>query len=207
VEYAGPVWSLDYLGNDSFIIIGKISYNMADTGMTDGLEYLNVVSIKDGFTTKQLWDIGIVFMAVEVLGPDSILIVDEYIGIIKWSNQDMPFYEWRLIVEPPEYLVVGCADTALAVSKDGFTLSLVDIAKGKILKKTVLSSRVVGRPIADESRYLIPVNGGLLVLDKELNRIGNYLVEGLKGSITLIKALECIYMVSESNITMIIPIM
>lgn len=203
MEFAGPVWSLDYLGNGKCIIIGKVSYNIADTGIKEGIEYLNIVDMKDGITTRQLTQIGIGFVDAEVLGPENILVVDKYIGIIKWSNQDMPFYEWRLIVEPPDYLVVGYDGTALAVAKDGITLSLVDVSKGNILKRIVSSDRVVGRPLVDGARFLVPVDWGIIVLDKELDIIGKYRIEGLKGSITLRRADDSIYVVGESNVTVI----
>lgn len=161
--------------------------------------------MNDGSTTRQLEKIGIGFTDVEVLRPKSILVLDKYIGIIKWSNQDMPFYEWRLIMEHPEYLVVGYADKALAVAKDGITLSLIDIDKGQILRRIISSFRIVGRPIADGPTYLIPVDGGLVILDEELNTIENYQASWLKGPIALRKSQERIYLIGERNITMIVP--
>ena len=106
-------------------------FEIGSADRTDGIDYINIVDIRDGWTDQQFEAVKpFEIRAVEVLGPESILAAVDYSGLVRWNTQDMYGTDWAYKMAPPKYISSGPADRALTVDFNGSSIVLMDTKNG-----------------------------------------------------------------------------
>ncbi len=151
-------------------MVGVVVYDIIFRNPDESLDYINLIDVKDGNTTSQ-------FKAIEpfkirdvvVLDKDRALIAADYAGIVLWNTKDKFVYDWKFVIPPPRHICPGLNSKALVIGKDGFTIISIDTKTGSAIAYADAPAEVIGKPVLFGSDYIVPINGGLLVLDADLN--------------------------------------
>lgn len=168
------------------IIVGVVIYDIIMHNPDESLDYVNLIEAKDGNTTTQ-------FKAIEpfkirdvvALDKDRALITADYAGIVLWNTKDKFVYNWKFTIPPPRHICPREDSKALVIGKDGFTMISIDTRTGSAIAYADAPAEVIGKPILFGSDYIVPVNGGLLVLDDELNQKSRLFIPEVAGSASL----------------------
>lgn len=152
----------------------------------ESLDYINLIDVADGNTWTQ-------FKAVEpfkirdvvALDKNRALITADYAGIVMWNTKDKFVYDWKFAIAPPSHICIGLGSEALVIGKDGLTMISLDTLTGTALFYADAPEKVIGKPVLFGSDYIVPINGGLLVLDAKLNVKARLFIPEVSGSAML----------------------
>ncbi len=152
-------------------------YFRPDVG--DGIDIFNVFDIRNGepvgqFKAVEPFDIRL----IEPISEDKILVVADFYGTVLWNTREKYVYEWGIKGNHPEYICPGPAGRAVLIGSEGSLITSLDTEGGKVIRSIASPGKVVGRPVFDGSRYLVPVHNGILALDSDLKVIAFYAIAG-----------------------------
>lgn len=162
-------------------------YFRPDVG--DGIDILNMFDIRNGdpvgqFKAVEPFDIRL----IEPVSEEKVLVVADFHGTVLWDTKEKYAYEWGLKGIHPEYICPGPAGMALLIEDEGSLITSLDTEDGKVIRSITSPGKVVGRPVFDGSRYLVPVIDGILALDSDLKITAFYAIAGgLKEARLVIK--------------------
>lgn len=162
-------------------------YDIIMRNPDESLDYVNLIEMKDGNTAVQ-------FKAIEpfrirdvvVIDKDSVLIAADYAGIVRWNTKDKFVYDWRFAIAPPRHICIGPNSKALVIEKDGFRMVSLDTKTGLPQALATSQQEVIGKPVMFGFDYIVPVSGGIVVLDAELNVKSRLLIPDMSGSAALV---------------------
>jgi len=162
-------------------------YFRPDVG--DGIDIFNLFDIRNGepvgqFKAAEPFDIRL----IEPISGKRVLVVADFHGTVLWDIKEKYVYEWALKDSHPEYICPGPAGMALLIEDEGSLITSLDTEGGKVIRSIASPGKVVGKPVFDGSRYLVPVLDGILLLDSDLKTAAFYTIaEGLKEARLVIK--------------------
>ena len=153
----------------------------------ESLDYINLIETQYGNTMAQ-------FKAIEpfkirdvvALDKDKVLIAADYAGIVMWNTKDKFVYDWKFAIAPPRHICIGLDSKALVIGKDGLTMISLDAKTGSALAYADAPVEVIGEPVLFGSNYIVPVDGGLMVLDAELNLKARLFIPEVESFATLV---------------------
>lgn len=164
------------------LILGEV-YELGSVLPLNGLDYINIVDTRDGYTDRQFETIKpLEISQVVKVNSEAVLVTAEYSGVVRWNTRDMYGEDWRFKMETPKYIAVGPSGRAVTVANDGLDLTLLDIEDGTLVLNAKLDSKAIGNPVFISGQFYIPVVGGVAVLDGSLAEKGMMQIKGLDGS-------------------------
>lgn len=134
------------------------------------------------------------------------LIAADYAGIVLWNTKDKFVYDWKFAIPPPRHICPGLNSKALVIGKDGFTIISIDTKTGSPLVYADAPAEVIGKPVLFGSDYIVPINGGLLVLDADLNVKSRLFIPEVAGTVTLVISEGSVLVASDNIIIKIMMI-
>lgn len=169
------------MGTYRLLILGEV-FEIGSLDRKDGIDYVNIVDIRDGLTDQQFeaakpFEI----RAVEVLGPESVLAAVDYSGLVRWNTQDMYGTDWAYKMATPKYISEGPADRALTVDFNGTSIVLMDTKDGLPVISGELAEPAIGKPIWSDGYYYIPVEGAVIGLDIRLSKAFRMDAKGIEA--------------------------
>lgn len=188
------------MGTYRLLILGEV-FEIGTTDRTDGIDYINIVDIRDGWTDQQFEAVKpFEIRAVEVLGPESVLAAVDYSGLVRWNTQDMYGTDWAYKMAPPKYISGGPADRALTVDFNGMSIVLMNTQSGLPVISSRLSEPAIGKPVWNNGHFYIPVEGAIVGLDLALKEAFRMEALGIDTSAEIIFSGDGIFVVDSDSL-------
>ena len=202
----GPVRFLRRLTDDTLLVIGTIK-RTSDPDDTFGAQYVNLVDGDDGSTvgwftaiTQSPPRLQIEVTSLDVIGPEAIVIGERGAGLVMWGAKAPNKAAWRYKTETPMYVTAGLEQRMLLIGQDGIGMRMLDAASGNVIKASVLPDKAIGKPWAVTDGFNIPVEGGILLIGKDLSVRSRTIVKGLSGNVRTVPGPESVFLMDADEI-------
>ena len=185
------------------MILGEV-FEVGGADRTDGIDYINIVDIRDGWTDQQFEAVKpFEIRAVEVLDPESVLAAVDYAGLVRWNTQDMYGTDWAFKMATPKYISAGPADRALTVDFNGSLIVLMNTQSGLPVISKSLVENAIGKPVWNDGYYYIPVEGAIIGLDITLSEAFRLDAKGISAAAEISFGKDGLFIMDADTLTKI----